>query len=126
MAILNFKATESDAPGGGVYKVGTGSQVTIKQSDYPEVNLSNMTANNFFKKTVCLASDRAQINTDGFIAGQYTGGNTTLSYSYSNGIGTVTVGEKYRGCYIKNSNGAYQERSAGYNHTIYMSRQPII
>ena len=63
MATINFKATEDDRPGGGVYRIpGSGLSWKIKQSDYPNVNLASMTANNFFAAAWCSTGNYASVN----------------------------------------------------------------
>ena len=78
MATINFKATEDDRPGGGVYRIpGSGSSWKIKQSDYPNVNLASMTANNFFAAARCSTGNYASVNVteDQNIEYGYAGGN---------------------------------------------------
>ena len=134
MAVFNFKATEDSTPGGGVIKLGTGTSFTLRQSDYPDYNLANMTSNNFFKNTVCKSSSSVgQKNHDAYtnVRAIYSGGSATIDYKFSNGVGTVTVQETDRSCYYEEYLGSpyyYQkiDASAGYTHTVYMSRNPIM
>lgn len=131
MAIYNFKTSEDNEPGSGVYKVGEGNRVVIRQSDYPTCNLSTMTVNNFFKRTKLLASDRASTYNSDYtnITNTYYGGSTELSYQFVNGEGIVTVTETPRKAYIERWNGgteyADQTTTSGYTHEIFMSREPI-
>lgn len=134
MAEFNFKITEDARPGGGVYKIGTLSggtkSVTISQAQYPNVDLSKLTKDNFFLRTTCNASSRASVTNSKpcNIRNEYYGGAVGLSYSYSNGNGTVTVSETQRRAYqVKYLEGEdYQQTLAGsYNHVVYMTKDPI-
>lgn len=131
MAVFSFRTTEDDRPGGGVYKLpGNGPTWTIRQSDYPNVNLSGLTNKNFFLSTRCNASGQASVSTDYHetVERSYNGGNSgSVSYSYSGGVGTVTVvGAVNRSVKIYTYEGSGPSTaSAGYTHTLYMSRTPI-
>ena len=132
MATINFKATEDDRPGGGVYRIpGSGSTWKIKQSDYPNVNLASMTANNFFAAARCHTGNYAsvEVTEDQNIGYSYSGGNAgRLTYVYSGGIGTVSIaGAVNRQAKIKKYLGSYAEAisTSGMSYTLYMSRNPI-
>lgn len=132
MAIFNFKTTEDTTPGGGVYKIGEGNQIKIRQSDYPDVNLASLTEKNFFKKTTCLSSGQVgRYNSVDYtnVHCSFNGGSTPISYRYSNGEGTVTIPEMPRAvAYEESDLASYTERASGsgtYTHTVYMSREPL-
>ena len=132
MATINFKATEDDRPGGGVYKIpGSGSSWKIKQSDYPNVNLASMTANNFFAAARCSKGNYASVNSteDQNIGYGYSGGNAgKLTYVYSGGVGTVSIsGAVNRQAVIKKYLGSYAEAhsKSDMSYTLYMSKNPI-
>ena len=132
MATINFKATEDDRPGGGVYRIpGSGSSWNIKQSDYPNVNLASMTANNFFVAARCSTGNYASVNVteDQNIEYGYAGGNAgKLTYVYSGGVGTVSItGAVNRQAVIKKYLGSYEKAysTSGMSYTLYMSKNPI-
>ena len=133
MSEFNFKITEDQRPGGGVYKVGTlgggALSVTLKQSDFPTVDLSKLTKENFFLRTTCNASARAQVTTNAYqnVVQGYYGGNVSHSYSYNNGSGTVTVSESNRGAWQEKYLGDYAKdtKYGSYNHVVYMTRDAI-
>ena len=132
MATINFKATEDDRPGGGVYRIpGSGSSWNIKQSDYPNVNLASMTANNFFVAARCSTGNYASVNVteDQNIEYGYAGGNAgKLTYVYSGGVGTVSItGAVNRQAVIKKYLGSYAKAysTSGMSYTLYMSKNPI-
>ena len=134
MATFNFKVTEDDSPGGGVYRIpGGGPSWNIKQSDYPNVNLSNMNANNFFVATSCNTSpDYAWVRTSEYqnVAGSYKGGNKgSLSVSHtSSGLSVSIVGAANRSATISKYIGTSGSNTqyAGFSNTLYMSRSPIV
>lgn len=131
MAEYNFKITENQDPGGGVYKLGTGRSVTISQANYPDIDLSQLTRNNFFTRTVCNASGNASVtvNSGCNVVNEYHGGSVSLSYTYSNGTGKVTISEN-RPRYVVQKKEVGEDQTAtaygSYSHTIYMTKNPII
>ena len=136
MAEFNFKITEDARPGGGVYMIGNLSggakSITIAQADYPNVDLSTLTKNNFFLRTVCNASATASVrnnNNDWCNTDIHNiGGSTGISgYSYANGKGTLTISETLRGVQINLYQGdsGQSERYGSYSHKVYMSKSPI-
>ena len=120
MATINFKATEDDRPGGGVYRIpGSGSSWKIKQSDYPNVNLASMTANNFFAAARCSTGNYASVNVTE---------DQNIGYGYSGGVGTVSIaGAVNRQAKIMKYLGSYAEAysTSGMSYTLYMSKNPI-
>lgn len=135
MATFNFKVTEDDRPGGGVYKVpGNGPAWNIKQSDYPNLSLASLNANNFFVATRCNASpDYAWVRSDtGWcnVGGSYNGGNKgTISVSHnSSGVSVSVVGATDRviRCYKEVGESGSRTQTCSFSHTLYMSRTPIV
>lgn len=133
MATFNFKTTEDDRPGGGVYRIpGNGPTWQIRQSDYPDVNLAGMSDKNFFAAAVCLAGTKASVtsNEDQNISCNYAGGNAgKISYSFAGGIGEVSIIgavnrkgsiEKYLG-----SSNSKKTSTGSMTYTLYMSRTAI-
>lgn len=135
MSEFNFKATEDARPGSGVYKIGNlgggSTKLTIRQAEYPTIDLSTLTKNNFFLRTTCNASAVASVTNSKpcNIRNDYYGGSVSLAYKYSNGEGTITVSETQRKAYqVKYLEGEdYSETKSGsYSHRVYMTRSPII
>lgn len=133
MSEFNFKATEDARPGSGVYKIGNLSggvkSITLRQADFPTIDLSTLTENNFFLRTTCNASARAQVTTNAYqnVVQGYYGGSVSHSYSYSNGSGTITVYENNRGAWQEKYLGDYAKdtKYGSYNHAVYMTRDAI-
>lgn len=132
MATFNFKTTEDDRPGGGVYKIpGNGPTWNIKQSDYPRVNMSGLTASNFFAATSCNGAKASVYTSSGWcnIGGRYTGGNKgTISVSHtSSGVTVTIVGAVNRSayCYKESGETGSATKAGTFNYTLYMCRTQI-
>ena len=133
MATFTFKTTEDDRPGGGFYKLpGEGPTWTIRQSDYPGVNLSGLTEKNFFLATSCNASPLAAIYTSEYqnVGWSFTGGNSgKVAYTYSGGVGNVSiVGASNRKAYISKYLGdtGSSTKEGTFSYTLFMSRSQIV
>ena len=134
MANFNFKVTEDDRPGGGVYKIpGNGPAWNIKQSDYPNLSLASLDASNFFVATSCNANpDYAWVRTSEYqnVGGDYYGGNKgTIAVSKnSSGLSVSVVGATNRGarCYKRIDGSGERTQYGSFSHTLYMSRTPIV
>lgn len=132
MAILNFKVTEDDRPGGGVYRLGTGNAFTIDPSKYPDVDVQNLSANNFFLKASFPSGgscSKYDVEKWCNIEHAYSGGaRGRINYSYSGGKGQVSVaGGGGRSGSITQYLGTYDKRSCTSNpvYEVYMCKYPI-
>ena len=135
MSEYNFRITESQPPGGGVYMIGNLSggakSITISQSSYPDIDLSKLSTNNFFLRTTCNASASAQVyNNNDYcnVINYYTGGSVGISsYSYSGGKGTLTISESARKARVDLFEGEDRSvsQTSGYTHKVYMTKDAI-
>ena len=134
MATFTFITTEDDRPGGGVYRIpGEGPTWTIKQSDYPGVNLTGLTKDNFFvvagnnqgatSKFSLAVRDVASTHCFGGDIGdvKLSVSTSALTVEMINTINRACQSYCYDGA---SSSGS--KVSVPFTFTLYMSRNPII
>lgn len=134
MATFTFITTEDDRPGGGVYRIpGEGPTWTIKQSDYPGVNLTGLTKDNFFVVAGNNqgATSKSTVNIASWSGSRYFGGDIgDVKLSVSTSALTVEMENTMnRACqsYVYNGTGKWDDKiETPFVYTLYMSRNPII